>query len=233
MAGIFYIVIFIQILINLNLIYYEIYMLIPYHRIQHILSENNISITGAFHIGAHECEELSFYQQLNLDPTDIIWIDAIPQKVDEAKQRGIPNMYHTVITDKDNEDITFHVSNNGQSSSVLEFGTHSQEHPWVTYVEDLSQKSTTIQTFIKENNIKIEKHNFWNFDIQGAELMALKGAGDLIQTAAAIYLEVNEKELYRGCGLIGEIDSFLSTYGFTRVATEMTVHGWGDALYIK
>ena len=208
-------------------------MLIPYHRIQQILTENKIAINGAFHIGAHECEELSFYRQLGVPSIDVIWIDAIPQKVVEAKHRGVPNVYHAVVTDQDNQDVIFHVSNNGQSSSVLEFGTHSQEHPWVTYVEDLPQKSITIQTFVKDNQIKMEKHNFWNFDIQGAELMALKGAGDLIHTAAAIYLEVNEKELYKGCGLIGEIDDFLLQYGFTRVATEMTVHGWGDALYIK
>ena len=63
--------------------------------------------------------------------------------------------------------------------------------------------------------------------------MALKGAGDLIKTASAIYLEVNEKELYKGCGLIGEIDSMLAKYGFNRVITNMTIHAWGDALYIR
>jgi len=208
-------------------------MLIPYHRVQQILSEHHIVIKGAFHLGAHECEELAFYQQLGLSSSDVIWIDAIPQKVTEAQQRGISNVYHAVITDKDNEDVTFHISSNGQSSSVLEFGTHAQEHPWVTYVEDIVQKSTTLRSFVIQHSIDMPKHNFWNFDIQGAELMALKGAGDLIQTAAAIYLEVNEKELYKGCGLIGDLDTLLLEYGFTRVATEMTVHGWGDALYIR
>jgi FkbM family methyltransferase len=208
-------------------------MLIPYQRIIDILTKNHISITGAFHLGAHECEELAFYQQLHLASTDIIWLDAIPQKIEEAKERGIPNVYHAVITDKDDEEIIFHVSNNGQSSSVLEFGTHAQEHPWVTYVENIVQKSTTICSFVQKNQIQLSKYNFWNFDIQGAELMALKGAGDLIKHASVIYLEVNEKELYKGCGLIGEIDAFLLEYGFTRVDTEMTIHGWGDALYVR
>jgi hypothetical protein len=208
-------------------------MLIPYHRIRDILTAHNISITGAFHLGAHECEELAFYQQLNLAPTDVIWLDAIPQKVIEAQQRGIPNVHHAVITDKDDDDVTFHISSNGQSSSVLEFGTHAQEHPWVTYVDNIVQKSKTIRSFVATHQIDMTKHNFWNFDIQGAELMALHGAGDLIKTADAIYLEVNEKELYKGCGLIGEIDMFLLNYGFTRVDTEMTIHGWGDALYVR
>jgi hypothetical protein len=45
--------------------------------------------------------------------------------------------------------------------------------------------------------------------------------------------EVNEKELYKNCGLIGEIDTFLNIYHFKRVLTNITCHGWGDALYIR
>jgi hypothetical protein len=91
----------------------------------------------------------------------------------------------------------------------------------------------TIDTFFERNAIDGTKYNFWNFDIQGAELMALKGAVKHIPHAAAIYLEVNVRELYSGCGLIGDIDAFLSEYGFTRVLTSMVRQGWGDALYIK
>jgi FkbM family methyltransferase len=207
-------------------------MLITFPEINDILKANNINIHGALHIGAHECEELSFYNQLELVPEDIIWVDAIPSKVNESKNRGIPNVYNAVITDKDDTDIVFNISNNGQSSSVLDFGTHSQEHPWVVYVDKIKQKSITIDTFFERNNIDASKYNFWNFDIQGAELMALKGAIKSLKYATALYLEVNEKELYKECGLIGEIDAFLSQYNFKRVLTNMTPHGWGDALYI-
>ena len=207
-------------------------MLIRFEEINKILLENNISITGGFHIGAHECEELSFYNKLGLKNEDIIWIDAIPLKVYEAKNRGIPNVYNAVITDKDDENIVFNISNNIQSSSVLEFGTHSQEHPSVVYVNKIYNKSITIDTFFKRNNIDSSKYNFWNFDIQGAELMALKGAIESLQNPKAIYLEVNEKELYKNCGLINDIDNFLLHYNFKRVLTNMTQHGWGDALYI-
>ena len=89
-------------------------MLIRFEEINKILLENNISITGGFHIGAHECEELSFYNKLGLKNEDIIWIDAIPLKVYEAKNRGIPNVYNAVITDKDDENIVFNISNNIQ-----------------------------------------------------------------------------------------------------------------------
>jgi ABC-type phosphate transport system substrate-binding protein len=207
-------------------------MLIDYKLIKEILRNEGLTITGAFHIGAHECEELSFYKELGLKSDDIIWIDAIKSKVEEAKQKKISNVYHAVITDKDNDDVVFNVSNNVQSSSILEFGTHSQEHPWVVYVNKINQKSITVDTFFSENNINPSKYNFWNFDIQGAELLALKGSIKSIKHAHALYLEVNEKELYKNCGLINDIDLFLSQYKFKRVLTNMTKHGWGDALYI-
>ena len=207
-------------------------MLIGFEEIYKILLSKNINIIGCFHLGAHECEELTFYEKLGLKNDDVIWVEAITSKVVEAQQRGISNVYDAVITDKDDEEIVFNISNNVQSSSVLDFGTHSQEHPWVVYTQKINKKSITIDTFFERNNIDASKYNFWNFDIQGAELMALKGAVQSIKYVKAIYLEVNEKELYKNCGLITEIDTFLSNYNFKRVLTNITQHGWGDALYV-
>lgn len=207
-------------------------MLINFKEIQEILLSKNINIIGGFHIGAHDCEELSFYNQLGIKNENVVWIEAIPLKVNQAIQRGIPNVYNAVITDKDDEDVVFNISNNVQSSSILEFGTHAQEHPTVVYVDKIQLKSITIDTFFQRTHLDASKYNFWNFDIQGAELMALKGATQSIKYAKAMYLEVNEKELYKNCGLITEIDSFLSEYKFKRVLTNMTQYGWGDALYI-
>ena len=208
-------------------------MLITFTEIYGMLLSKNITVDGVFHVGAHECEELSFYNQLGLKEEDIIWVDAINEKVVEAKNKGITNIYNATITDKDDEDVVFNISNNVQSSSVLEFGTHSREHPSVVYVDKIHNKSITIDTLFERNQIyEPWKYNFWNFDIQGAELMALKGAVKHIKYAKAIYLEVNVDELYRGCGLIGEIDDFLFQYNFKRVITNITQHGWGDALYL-
>jgi FkbM family methyltransferase len=209
-------------------------MLIPYEYIHKILSDLNIKITGAFHIGAHDCEEIFFYKNLNLTCQDIIWVDALDFKVIQCKERGIPNVYNAVISDKDDENIIFHISNNIQSSSMLDLHTHSIEHPDVVYIYEFKTKTISINSFFEKNNIdNVIKYNFWNFDIQGAELLALKGADKYIKNVDAIYLEVNEKELYKNCGLIHEIDAFLSNYGFKREITVMTPHGWGDALYVK
>ena len=201
--------------------------------IKNIFTANNINIDGCLHIGAHECEELFIYTDvLDIKNENIIWIDAIPAKVNEAKNRGILNVYNALITDKDDVEYTFNISNNVQSSSIFEFGTHSQEHPWVVYVDKIKANSITIDTFFEKNNFDATKYNFWVFDIQGAELLALKGGIKSIKHVKAIYLEVNEKELYINCALIQDIDAFLLEHNFKRVFTKMTQHGWGDALYI-
>jgi FkbM family methyltransferase len=207
-------------------------MLISLEEIKNIFLLKNITCNGCLHIGAHECEEMDLYNKLDIPKENIIWIDAVPFKVEEALNKGIPNVYNAVITDKDDEKISFNLSNNVQSSSILEFGTHAIEHPHVSYIGKLQLNSVTIDTFFERNNLDASKYDLWNFDIQGAELLALKGAINSIKFAKAIYLEVNEKELYKNCGLISEIDTFLLKYNFKRVATKFTCHGWGDALYI-
>ncbi len=206
-------------------------MLLPLEYIKTILSENEININGVLHVGAHECEELNFYNELGID--NILWVDAMTTKVNEAKEKGISNIYEAVISDTDNKDIIFNVSNNIQSSSILEFGTHSVEHPNVVYIDKLYKKSITIDTFFERNSLDPSDYTFWNFDIQGAELMALKGAMKSIKYVKMLYLEVNVKELYVGCPLLGDIDEFLLAYDFKRVVATITPHGWGDAIYIK
>ena len=200
--------------------------------IEEILN-NDINVTGVLHIGAHECEEIPIYYKLGLDVEDIIWIEANPDKVKEAKLRNIPNIYEAVITDEDDKEIEFHVANNFQSSSVLELGTHAKDHPDIKYVSSFIAKTTTIKSFFKKNKkFDTKKYNFWNFDIQGAELMALQGAEDIIKNVKVINIEVNTKKVYKNCPLMSDIDSYLGKFGFKRILTKITPQGWGDALYI-
>jgi hypothetical protein len=110
-------------------------MLIEEELVIEALKKYNINVKGVLHIGAHECEELGFYEKLGIPKERMIWIDGNKNKVEEGKQRGIPNVFYSLITDKDDDEIVFNITNNGQSSSVLEFGSHSEHHPWVHFVE--------------------------------------------------------------------------------------------------
>lgn len=208
-------------------------MLIEGPVVKRLLESHGIPIHGVFHIGAYECEELPFYHSLGLPSEKVYWIDALPNKVEENTKKGIPNVFQSVISDKDGEIVSFNITNNGQSSSILEMGSHLHHHPHVWNISSVPMVTTTIDSFVAKHKIPMETLDFWNFDIQGVELKALKGATLALQHAKALYLEVNTEEVYKGCGLLHELDEFLTPHGFRRIETKMTGAGWGDALYLK
>ena len=72
-----------------------------------------------------------------------------------------------------------------------------------------------------------------NFDIQGAELKALKGMEEHLSAVDYLYTEVNSDYVYKGCALIGELDEYLQRFGLFRVETKWTDCKWGDAFYIR
>jgi hypothetical protein len=207
-------------------------MLIPFDNVNQYLKQINLNITGILHIGAHECEELSDYIRNGINDNDIIWIDAIKEKVDLAKSKNIKNIFNEAISDKEGE-VSFNITNNGQSSSILELDTHKIHHPEIHVVEKRNIKTITLESFFKKNDINPNKYNFWNLDIQGAELLALKGAGNILDNVDVLYLEVNTEHLYKDCSLLNELEEFLHSKNFHRVAIQMTSFNWGDALYIK
>jgi FkbM family methyltransferase len=209
-------------------------MLIDGRQVRAQLDKHGISVSGVLHVGAHECEEMPFYNNiLGIPASRVIWIDAIDEKIVEAKRRGIPNVYHGVVSNVDDETVVFNISNNGQSSSILELGTHKAHHPHVHYVRSVEKKTTTIDTFVQANNIDPSTLEFWNMDIQGAELKALQGGLQTLKYAKALYMEVNTEEVYVGCGLMSQMDEMLQPLGFERVLTDITRFKWGDALYIR
>ena len=189
---------------------------------------------GILHIGAHMCEERALYNSIKIGDNDTLWIEAIGEIVAYVKKINENiNIVQAVITDKDDEELSFMITNNKESSSIFNFGTHAIEHPHVFEIERRRLKSITLNTLFERNNIPHDRFDFINIDIQGAELKALKGAVYILPHIKAIYAEVNEKMLYEGAGLLPELDEYLATFNFKRVITNMTRHGWGDALYIK
>ena len=203
--------------------------------IQQLIHHFKLQISGILHIGAHECEELNDYNRVGLNNSNIYWIEAMQEKVDLCRNRykGV-NIYQAVIDEEDNKEITFNITNNGQSSSILEFGSHSTSHPQVHVVGKVSTTTTRLDTLIEREHIPMTTLNFVNLDIQGVELRALKSMEKYLSHVHYIYSEVNTEEVYKGCNLIGEIDAYLKGLGFVRVAQKIySEYGWGDAFYMK
>jgi FkbM family methyltransferase len=191
--------------------------------------------TGIIHIGAHLMEERDDYLSFGLDNT--IWIEANPDifsQIDYVNKKNTEEkVFNFAISDVDNINHILHVTNNGQSSSILELDRHLLHHPNIYVIETLNVTSKRMDSLIQENSIDIKKYDFINLDIQGAELLALKSFGEKLNEIKYIYTEININNLYKNCALVNEIDNFLLNFNFKRVETVMTEFEWGDALYIK
>ena len=194
----------------------------------------DIEVTGIIHAGAHLGEEAPAYRQLGVKK--VVWIEADPKTYKQLRYmlREFPShqTVNAVVSDRAGQEVKFNVANNGESSSILELGTHKTEHPEVRYVDEFQATTTTLDQIAEDTDAW--DCNMLNLDLQGAELLALRGAEDLLgEHIEYVYSEVNAKLLYKGCPRIRELDRFLVNYDLVRVETEMTVHGWGDAFYIK
>jgi FkbM family methyltransferase len=208
-------------------------MLIPFEQVHRFIESNGKSISGILHLGAHACEEKSAYNRHNINDSQIVWIDGNESLVKKMKEEGIQHIYHALINDEEKE-VEFKITNNGQSSSILDLGIHANLYPDVVVTEVRKQKTMRLDTFFEKNNIDYTKYDFWNLDIQGSELNALKSAEKYLKHVNYIYTEANIREIYKDCALLPEIDTYLAQHGFIRIAfKEYDNHGWGDAFYYR
>jgi FkbM family methyltransferase len=193
----------------------------------------HINPTGVIHCGASAGQEAETYHTHGLK---VIWIEAI-RDIYKQLCRNVTKYTGTIclnacVSDKDGDIVNFNISNNeGQSSSMFEFGTHTEAHPGIVFTERTRLHTARVDTLLRDRKIEPHEYDFVNLDIQGAELLALKGM-DLTHIRY-VYIEVNERELYKGCPLLPEIDAYLKRFDLHRVETKMTNWGWGDAFYIR
>ena len=200
----------------------------------HLCQKYQFKPGGIIHIGAHNLEEMDKY--LSEEVFKIIWIEGNPDLVSKNSHRvdgTNQKLFHGLVYSKDNKEVEFNITNNLQSSSILEFGKHKEYHPQVEFIETRKMTTTRVDTLLEKNGINPEEFDFVNLDIQGVELQALKGFGKYLDHIKYIYTEVNSGEVYKNNDSIEDLDLFLSGFGFKRVETEMTPFEWGDAFYIR
>lgn len=213
------------------------------------LSQNGLTIDKVLHVGAHECEERTVYNSVGVSDDNIVWVDANSDLVSKMKETlPIPDrIHHLVVSDVDNEEVDFNITNNFQSSSILPLGTHKTSYPHISVVQQRKLLTSRLDTWIN-SNLKVREIftpsegssagkspggvSLINLDIQGVELRALKGLGSYLSSFKIIYTEVNTEHVYEGCDLLEDMDSYLEEQGFVRVEIRMEKQNWGDAIYL-
>ena len=195
-----------------------------------ILNQYCLKPKHVLHVGAHHGEEHEDYLKIGAKP---IYVEANPEVFEVLKEK-LSNqncfLHNVAISDKNDKSL-FYITSKDQSSSLLKLKKHKEIYPKIRETKTITVDCITIDNLIKKYNYDID---LLHMDIQGAELLALKGATYLLSSnkLCGIYTEVNLAELYEGCVLIGELDDFLNSFGFKRIHTQCNKF-WGDAFYIN
>jgi FkbM family methyltransferase len=179
---------------------------------------------GILHLGAHKGQERTTYYKLG---KPVVWIEALPQ-IHAHLKKNIQSYSNqqalcAVLGNKNGVQTKFHISNNanGVSSSIFPFGEHGNgdKSLWpslrLKMVDSITLPMIRLDTLLSANNILAENYDFWVVDLQGAELLALQGAGNLMQTCTALYTEVSTVDVYQGGVLWPELGHWLDQTGFT------------------
>lgn len=191
-------------------------------------------VSGVIHVGANAGQEKETYARHNLD---VIWIEPIPEVFAQLKA-GLENFprqraLRALVTDKDNEEYTFHIaSNDGQSSSIFELELHKDIWSEVYFEKSIQLKSVSLTTLTERENIDVSKYDALIMDTQGSELLVLSGAERLLDGFKYIKTEVADFEIYKGCCQLKDIENFLAKHGFKEFSrSEFAARTAGGACY--
>lgn len=199
------------------------------------ISRYGIALKGVLHIGAHSGDERKTYKAQNISP--VVFVEANPKLAKSLREKFHDDDAVVVVEAAASDSLgtaVFNVTNMDQSSSLLPLKEHSQLYPTISVTESIIVQTTTIDIIVEKLSLARENINFLVMDIQGAELLALKGADEQLKHIEAIQLEINYDELYEGCPLVFDVDDFLYQRDFIRVKTRTPYNEkWGDALYVR
>lgn len=196
--------------------------------------------SGVIHVGASIGQERQLYEGLELP---VVWIEPIPfvyeilceQLAGCANQRALPYL----ITDVDRKQYRFGIANNCcQSSSIYDLKGHKKLWADIGFVAAVDLESRTLASVIEQHGLDLSIYDTLVCDVQGAELLVLKGAGDYLSRFKWIMTEAADFEAYHdGCQL-ADIEEYLLPRGFERerivelIAKESVGTYW-DVVYRK
>ncbi|MEO1258406.1 MAG: FkbM family methyltransferase [Bacteroidota bacterium] len=117
------------------------------------------------------------------------------------------------------------------SSSLLKPLAHLQFHPDVFFEQSVTIKTTTIESFLKKENI--DQVDFMWLDIQGMELKVLKASKEMLERVRCIFIEIHFAENYEDCAQYDEIKLWLQAQGFGYSFITSKHADAGNVLFIK
>lgn len=195
-----------------------------------LVKKYDLKIKGVLHIGAHYGEENGIYDILEIK--NRIYFEPLESNFKKLKE-NVGDNYFLIKKALGNEtkeiEMFVETANMGQSSSILEPGTHLNQYPNIIFDKKELVEMIKLDEFPYEKEI----YNFINIDVQGYELEVFKGAINSLEKIDYIMSEINRDEVYKNCAKLPELIDFLKPYGFELVEETWDGGTWGDGFFIK
>lgn len=117
-----------------------------------------------------------------------------------------------------------------KSSSLLPPDQTKQVHAWLKFEDEIEVPTLTIADLMAEH--RLDTVDFVHMDIQGAELMALRGAGHRLARIKSLWLEVEAVTLYEDQPLKADVEDFMTANGFRKILDTVEDVA-GDQFYVN
>jgi FkbM family methyltransferase len=221
-----------------------------------LLEKYNIKINGIIHVGAHEGMETVAYVRHNVK--DVILVEANPFRFSNLTESLNTGRYVTwcspltyshfnaseaeilkgykafnyAVSDKEEGTITFNLSNfDGGTDSIFKINEWGRDSSWAPYehIAEIEVPTTTLDKIVENKS----NYNFLNIDVEGAELVVLRGASEVLKHMDCIMLETQDKIRFEGSCTRQQLIEFLDGYGFELKEYHDTGKEWGDCLFLK
>jgi len=179
--------------------------------------------SGILHLGAHKGSEAEVY---NWFGKKVIWFEAVPHIFDQLEDNlyfyGDQIAFHALLGDQDDVQKDFFISSNDSaSSSLFNFSNKVNKDGWegrkIHMKKKIKLKMSKLDTILSKNNINAKNYNHWIVDLQGAELLAFKGAENSLKFCNSISVEVSKVNYYQGGVLWDELSNWLNEKNFYQI----------------
>lgn len=118
-----------------------------------------------------------------------------------------------------------------KSSSLLKpSALMARFHDWLKFETTVTVRTQKLDSVLAE--LGIGSVDFVHMDVQGAEMMVLRGSIRTLPYISCLWLEVGTHEIYKDQPPAAETQSFLESYGFIRIM-ECLNEGSGDHFYVN
>jgi FkbM family methyltransferase len=200
-----------------------------------ILKELPEGPRGVLHLGANFGGEAQIYEDHGIHR--VVWVEGHPgyfaRLSDHLKSFPKHEAHCLLISDRDDEVVTFRIANNtGSSTMFVPTESFGRVFPEIEFNEQLTLTTKRLDTYFRDKPTALVGCDFLVLDLEGAELKALIGMDTLLDQFRYILCEISVGRNVEGGPLVQAVESFLMKRGFVRRALWLG-HSSADALYVR